>query len=200
MERVLRLYGYSMPNQQEQEARLTRQVFSTNYEEFKCFVAKYDAFQDLPFSQEQTYVVADALFPNSRFILTERDSEQWFLSMSTFTKKLFKIDQLESLTEEDLFTKFRYLFPGYLHSNHKRILTHFKKGIQAETQWGKIFNKEYYIQMYQERNNQIKKYFMEAPEKLLTIDVSEEENTTLICKFLNIPPKLVVKMPHANKS
>ena len=65
MERVLRLYGYSMPNQQEQEARLTRQVFSTNYEEFKCFVAKYDAFQDLPFSQEQTYVVADALFPNS---------------------------------------------------------------------------------------------------------------------------------------
>ena len=54
--------------------------------------------------------------------------------------------------------------------------------------------------MYQERNNQIKKYFMEAPEKLLTIDVSEEENTTLICKFLNIPPKLVVKMPHANKS
>ena len=140
MERVLRLYGYSMPNQQEQEARLTRQVFSTNYEEFKCFVAKYDAFQDLPFSQEQTYVVADALFPNSRFILTERDSEQWFLSMSTFTKKLFKIDQLEK-TEEDLFTKFRYLFPGYLHSNHKRILTHFKKGIQAETQWGKIFNK-----------------------------------------------------------
>ena len=94
MERVLRLYGYSMPNQQEQEARLTRQVFSTNYEEFKCFVAKYDAFQDLPFSQEQTYVVADALFPNSRFILTERDSEQWFLSMTTFTKKLFKIDRL----------------------------------------------------------------------------------------------------------
>ena len=56
-------------------------------------------------------------------------------------EKTFKIDQLESLTEEDLFTKFRYLFSGYLHSNHKRILTHFKKGIQAETQWGKIFNK-----------------------------------------------------------
>ena len=79
-------------------------------------------------------------------------------------------------------------------------MTHFKKGIQAETQWDKLFNKEYYIQMYQERNNQIKKYFMAAPEKLLTIDVSEEENTTSICTFLNIPPKLVVKMPHANKS
>ena len=76
MEQVLRLYGYSMPHQQEQEARLTKQVSCTNYDEFRSFVSKFDAFQDLPFSQDQTYVVADVLFPDSRFILTERDSEQ----------------------------------------------------------------------------------------------------------------------------
>ena len=49
MERVLRLYGYSMPQQQEQEARLTKQVFRTNYDEFVSFVRRYDAFQDLLF-------------------------------------------------------------------------------------------------------------------------------------------------------
>lgn len=200
MERVLRLYGYSMPQQQEQEARLTKQVFRTNYEEFVSFVRRYDAFQDLPFSQEQTYVVADALFPNSKFILTERDSEKWFSSMSKFTKKLFNIDNLKNLTEKDLMTKFRYLFPGYLHSNHQRILTNFKKGLQSETQWNKLFDKEYYIKVYEERNNQVKKYFMGMPGKLLVLDISEEDNTSSICRFLNIPRELVVGMPHENKS
>jgi hypothetical protein len=50
LETVLRLYGFNLPNQQEQEARLTRQCFSTNYLELSDFVRRFDAFQDLPFS------------------------------------------------------------------------------------------------------------------------------------------------------
>ena len=200
MEQVLRLYGYSMPHQQEQEARLTKQVLCTNYDEFRSFVSKFDAFQDLPFSQDQTYVVADVLFPNSRFILTERDSEQWFASMINFTKKIFNLGQVDNLTEKDLLTKFRYLYPGYLHNNHRRILTNFNKGNKLETRWDKLFDKDYYIQMYEERNNQIKKYFMGSTGKLLVIDLSEEKDTESICRFLNIPSELIVKMPHENKS
>ena len=54
--------------------------------------------------------------------------------------------------------------------------------------------------MYEERNNQIKKYFMQMPEKLLVLDISQEDNTSSICRFLNIPKELVVGMPHENKS
>jgi hypothetical protein len=57
LETVLRYYGFKLPNQQEQEVRLTKNVFSTEYEELKEFVQMYDAFQDLPFSQDVGFVV-----------------------------------------------------------------------------------------------------------------------------------------------
>ena len=77
----------SPSNQQEQEIRLVKQVFSTNYSELVSFVNNFNAFQDMPFSQGLTYVAVDALFPNSKFILTERDSEEWFNSYCEFTRK-----------------------------------------------------------------------------------------------------------------
>ena len=64
----------------------------------------------------------------------------------------------------------------------------------------KLFDKEYYIKVYEERNNQVKKYFMGMAEKLLVLNISEEDNTSPICRFLNIPMELVVRMPHENKS
>ena len=120
--------------------------------------------------------------------------------MINFTKKIFNLGQVDNLTEKDLLTKFRYLYPGYLHNNHRRILKNFNKGNKLETRWDKLFDKDYYIQMYEERNNQIKKYFMGSTGKLLVIDVSEEKDTESICRFLNIPSELIVKMPHENKS
>tara|TARA_A100001015_G_C15002764_1_gene719293 strand:+ start:1236 stop:1943 length:708 start_codon:yes stop_codon:yes gene_type:complete len=200
LEKVLRIYGFNLPNQQEQEFRLTQQTFETNYEGFKSFVSGFEAFQDLPFSQEQTYVVADALFPNSKFILTERESEEWFESMCRFTQRLFKIENINELTENDVLNKFRYLYPGYLYNINKRILTNFSYGIKSETSWNFIYEKNYFIKMYEERNNQIKKYFMNTKSKLLVVDITKEKDTAVICKFLNIPEDMVIEMPHSNKS
>ena len=41
--------GIQCHNNRNREARLTKQVFRTNYDEFVSFVRRYDAFQDLPF-------------------------------------------------------------------------------------------------------------------------------------------------------
>ena len=54
-------------------------------------------------------------------------------------------------------------------------------------------------------NNRNKKIFhakkkKKMPEKLLVLDISQEDNTSSICRFLNIPRELVVGMPHENKS
>lgn len=94
MAAILKRYGLKLPSQSEQEIRLTRQTFATNYAPLKDFVAKFDAFQDLPFSQGEVYAVCDALFPDSKFILTERDSEKWFNSLCRFHQKVFKISDL----------------------------------------------------------------------------------------------------------
>lgn len=199
LEQVLRLYGYRMPDQQEQEARLTRQVFSTDYTELKSYCSGFDAFQDMPFSQGQAYVAADALFPNSKFILTERSSDAWFASMYNFHKKLYNIEDMSALTEEDIRTKFNYLYPGYIHATMKMMLTDFQ-GERKEVLWNKLYDKEYYVNLYENRNREIKRYFAEAEDKLLVIDISKETDTGKLCAFLNIPPHMAVPMPHSNKT
>jgi len=199
LERVLRLYGYHLPNQQEQEIRLTKRVFETDYTELVRFCNHFDAFQDMPFSQGLTYVAADALFPNSKFILTERDAESWFSSIVNFHKKIYEIDDISSVTEKDIFETFNYLYPGYVHAKKKRFLTSFD-GPKKDVLWEKLYDKDYYISVYENRNMAIKKYFAESPEKLLIIDVTQEKDTSRICSFLNIPSNLAINMPHENKT
>lgn len=199
LEAIFRLYGFSLPVQAEQETRLTMSCFATNYTELSSFVNQYDAFQDMPFSQGTTYVVADALFPNSKFILAERESEAWFRSMTSFHAKMFGVGEVRKLTEQDVLTKFNYLYPGYAHANMARFLTTFdRKG--SVTNWDKLYDKDYYIEQYELRNAQIKKYFMAAPEKLLVLDMTAEKTTEKICRFLDIPERFIIDTPHMNKT
>jgi len=199
LEHVLKIYGFNLPLQQEQEVRLTKQCFSTNYQGFKEFVSKYDAFQDLPFSQGQTYVVADAIFTNSRFILTERNPEDWFNSLVNFHKKIFKINDLSSMTESDVINRMDYLYPGYAYENISRKLF-VSDDERCFVDWGKLYDKDYYIDQYLRRNLEVKRYFMNSPEKLLVIDLSKEYNTGRLCNFLGLPEEYIVEFPRINKT
>ena len=199
LETVLRLYGYNMPNQLQQEIRLSKLAFSTNYFELTSFCSNYDAFQDMPFSQGLTFVAADAIFPNSKFILSERTAESWYKSICKFHKQRFNLDDISKLTEKDVLEKFTYLYPGYAHSNKQRLLSSFENN-STKVNWEKLYDAEWYIDMYKRRNEEIKRYFMKAPEKLLVIDVTQEKTTEKICKFLNIPFEFIIDMPHSNKT
>lgn len=199
LQAILRLYGYKLPIQKDQEIRLSKAVFSTDYTEFKNFCTEYDAFQDMPFSQGLTYVAADALFPNSKFILTERDPDDWFKSLCNFHKKIFKIPDLNKLTEQDVKEKFKYLYPGYPYNNNERLLSSFKGSLRYIS-WDKLYDYDFYIDMYKKRNEEIKRYFMNTDNKLLVIDVTKEKDTKRICEFLNIPIEYSVSMPHKNKT
>lgn len=199
LEKTLALYGYALPKQAEQEARLVRQVAATDYTEFATFVEKYDAFQDLPFSQGMTYVAADALFPNSKFILTVREPKAWFQSLLKFHKKITGLPDMSKATEQDIKDKFSYLYSGYAHEKATRLLTTFDSE-GRKILWDKLYDEAFYTKIYEERNQQIQKYFADAPEKLLIIDVTKEKTTQKICAFLNIPETLSMLMPHANKT
>lgn len=198
LEETLRFYGYSLPLQKQQEARLSKNVFDTNYVEFLSFVQRYDAFQDMPFSQGLTFVAADALFPNSKFILSVRDSEAWFQSLKLFHMKKNGIDSTK-ISEKDILEKFTYLYDGYGYENKKRFLTTFKNN-KYLVDWTKLYDQKYYIEQYEQRNNLIQKYFVNAPNKLLVIDVTKEATTEKLCEFLNIPKEFVIAMPQRNKN
>jgi len=199
LEAVLRAYGYQMPNQQEQETRLTLPVLRCDYTELRRFVDRYDAFQDRPFSQDETYAVVDALFPDSRFILSERDPDAWFDSMQRAHRKVFGLDTLQGLTEQDVLTRFNYLFPGYLHAITKRLLTQFD-GDRPVVRWDLLYDKDFYVAAYLARNQRIKRHFQDCPHRLLVIDVTQEPTTRRVCEFLQIPAELAFAMPRLNAS
>ena len=63
----------------------------------------------------------DALFPNSKFILTERDSEDWFDSYTFLQKKCLDcIDNLSDLTEQDVKDAEKYEKFQYFHEIKER--------------------------------------------------------------------------------
>lgn len=94
-----------------------------DFKPLNFYIQKYDAFQDVPFSTKSTFAVVDALFPGSKFILTYRDSEEWFNSFLNFHNKIMRIDpDLEKPRQQD-FKKITYLAPSYLQFNFKHFIT-----------------------------------------------------------------------------
>ena len=86
---ILIKLGFRMPNTQIQEKAIVAPLYKGDFLAVRHFIEQYDAFKDLPFSAENFYIVADVLFPNSKFILTIRDRNQWFRSLLIFQKKVF---------------------------------------------------------------------------------------------------------------
>jgi hypothetical protein len=199
LERVLRLYGFNVPNQQAQGVLIAKQTWLGNYEPLKRLVSQYDAFQDIPFSIQSTYIVADSLFPNSKFILTERDPEIWFDSLYRYHQRQTGVQDLRSMTPEDVKTRFKYLYPGFMFESFERTLLTFEEGL-PKVQWDRLYERESYIDAYVRRNKEIKKYFHGRPKSLLCIDLTTEESTAKICAFLDIPAEFEIRVPHLNRT
>jgi|SRR5699024_2408845 len=130
-------------------------------------------FQDVPFSRAYTFIVLDHVFPNSKFILTVRDSpEQWFDSLVRYeTKKRGKNGNPP--TKEDL-------------KNH----VNFYKGrdwdvfLLSNNADDKLYDKKRLTEGYKRHNANIKKYFRNRPEDLLVLNVAEKGAYQKLCDFL----------------
>ena len=199
LEEIFRVYGLSLPDQSEQETLLTENVSNGNYRDLKNFVDRYDAFQDLPFSQGLTYVVCDYIYPNAKFILTIRNDEEWFSSIYNFHKKIWNFKDRRELNESFFKGRNLYLYPDYVFEIVRNMITIEKDG-EAIEDWNLVYDAEHYKKIYRERNNQIIRYFKDRPNKLLTIDLTKEKDTKKICSFLGFPESMVIPTPHLNKT
>ncbi len=77
---------------QEEGELCNVQAHRGNLKPLVDYINQYDAFQDSPFSMTQIYAQVDALFPNSKFILTYRDPEAWYPTFRTlYVMSLFNL-------------------------------------------------------------------------------------------------------------
>jgi len=136
----------------------------------------YDVFQDVPFSLPYTFEILDHEFPNSKFILTVRESaDVWFDSLVRFHSKLFGDGNLPTWKDLERAT---YLYRGFMAEAHRQIY--------AADQFG-LYNRERYIEHYESHNATVRDYFRYRPNDLLILNVSDPDSMARLCSFLDVP-------------
>jgi hypothetical protein len=147
-----------------------------------------EAFQDIPFSLDYTYVILDQAFPHSKFILTVRDSSsEWFSSLSRYHAQIVGKGRLP--TADDL-KEYSYRNVGWLWQTHALIF-----GCNESNVW----NRELYIRQYESHRDAVIDYFRHRPDDLLVFNLSHKNAMERLCQFLGVECNGRT-MPHLNAS
>lgn len=177
IEKVLKDFNYKLGNQEKGEL-LFQDWYKRDFRSIIKLSKTAGAFQDAPFSYPFTFIALDQYFYNAKFILTIRDSpEQWYNSLVTHHSKVWA-DGVNPPTSEDL-KKAKYRYKGFAYEASKTI---FKTSDEDP------YNKEILIDYYLNHNYQVMEYFRSRPEKLLVINVSNDNDYLRLCDFLNKKP------------
>lgn len=197
LEKILQDFGYKLGNQADAEL-LTIDVLKGQYRFFLKYLKTANAFQDLPFSTRNIYKLIDKQYPNAKFILTLRsNSDIWYTSFSNFTKKILKTQDIEceNKIEIDKCKKFMYRYPSFF-SDLLQFLWLRDKTIYFDED--EALDRDYLTYYYNKHIKEVKDYF-ENTNKLLIVNLEEEDAYSKICLFLGKEP-IYEKVPHLNKT
>lgn len=146
------------------------------------------AFQDIPFSLPGTFKVLDENFPNSKFILTIRDSEDaWYKSLTSFHSKIFGNGKIPTKTD---LQNAEYIYRGWIWDVNRMVYN---------TPEDDIYNEAILKQHYLDYNNSVIEYFKDKPNQLLVINLKESDALEKICDFLEVE-KTIESIPWENKT
>lgn len=152
------------------------------------FCSRGNAFQDIPFSLDWTWVALDQAYPGSRFVLTVRSSaDEWYESLTRFHTKI--VDKGRLPTAQDL-RVYGYLYPGWLWQYHQLVY-----GIDENT----LYDRDIYTRNYEAHNAEVLRYFRGRPQDLLVLDAARPDAMQDLCRFLGVPDR-GWQMPHLNTS
>ena len=144
-------------------------------------IDKYDAFEDVP-CQSVEVKILDEKYPNSKFILLERDDESWIKSLEYWSS------------------------PGLKENEDWKTWIKFDRELVTE-RW--VTDRDNLIKEHldykHEKYNIVKEYFRNRPDDLLVMNICGGEGWEVLCLFLNKPipsvsfPKLNVWASDKNR-
>lgn len=135
------------------------------------FARPFRSLSDSPWNHGDLYQKLDAAYPDSKFILTVRESRSWFDSL------------------------YRHATPIHL-LPYGPEFHHYEYGLP----FGEPFTRDHeqqYIEIYEARNQAVKDYFRDQPDSLLVIDWTQD-GVKKVGDFLGIEVK-DIPAPHLNK-
>jgi hypothetical protein len=188
IEKIFKMAGYHVGSQNIGEGLM--KFWKKN--DFRPIIkfAKYggEAFQDIPFSWPNTYRVLADNFPESKFILTIRDSgEEWYQSFIHFHSKLFGQGSLP--------TKYHLINADY----NKKGWAWESFRLLHDSPEEDIYNKEILISDYNKHNQEVISFFSGTPERLLVVNLKDKDAAKRITDFLDLPFTLS-EIPWENKT
>tara|TARA_R110002096_G_scaffold432801_1_gene650228 strand:- start:3901 stop:4608 length:708 start_codon:yes stop_codon:yes gene_type:complete len=165
--------GYIVGHQRTAE-KLMGQWAKRDFKKIVDYCRSAEFFQDIPFSKPYTFVVLDYEFPNSKFILTVRDTpEQWYNSLTKFhAKKWGKDGRIP--TKVDL-QNASYIEKGFPWDLNRWVYN---------TPESNPYSKEELIKAYTAYNESVIEYFRFRPSDLLILNVAEDGAFKKLCDFL----------------
>lgn len=167
--------GFIVGNQRNAE-RLQKYYLKTDFNPIIQYCKSAEVFQDYPFSYPETYKFVDKAYPNSKFILTVRDSpEQWYDSISKFHAKLFGKGILPTKSDLENAT---YVEKGWVWRN----FSFFYNPPNLED----IYSKNNLIKTYIDYNKEVINYFKNRPDDLLILNLSDENAYQKFIDFIDI--------------
>lgn len=178
IEKAFKNLGFIVGNQRKAEL-LMDDYFDNNFTAIIKYCKSAEAFQDVPFSYPNTFKHIDKAYPNSKFILTIRDSsEQWYHSLTSFHSKLFNHGQLPTW---EVLKNTNYVYKGWAYNNFKKLY--------GFTENDDPYDKKTLINSYENHNLEVVNYFKDRPKDLLIINLSEKDAYLKFCNFIGVETK-----------
>jgi hypothetical protein len=154
-----------------------------DFKEILRLARYWNAFADGPWGGTDLYRQLLDVYPDAKYILTERDPEAWYAS---FEKLMTMFDVNTETALETYHAKGMY-GSGY----------YFESIFGIKTLAG---NKKKIIDAYVSHNKNVKEYFRNAGKQLLVLDLANENDVwTKLCTHLERPVP-AVPFPHENRA
>ena len=145
---------------------------------------QFDAFADTPWFLPNVYQESVKQYPESKYILTIRDPEDWYNSLLNLFKANVGADAKNAFEKAEETWRFG-------------IAEVMKKLFNAEN----LVNKDAIMQKYSEDNNKAIQFFESINKPILVLDISKNsgsENWKQISNYLELPiPEK--QFPHSNR-
>jgi hypothetical protein len=117
------------------------------------------------------YRELDAAFPNSKFILTTRETGAWLASVA----RQYEFNDYHSLRN-----RLRALHPKRQHLRDVRACRKAAYGIHG-------YDESLFRRRYERHNAEVRDYFRHRPGDLLELDLSRGDGWPELCGFLGVP-------------
>ena len=158
---------------QEPAEKLIYDWYIRDFKSIIGFCSKFAAFQDVPFSLPFLFIALDQAFPDSKFILTIRNtSEEWYNSITNFHSKIWGNNSIPKYSQ---LQNAKYCYKGfawdYIHYTF-------------ETDETDPYNKEKMINCYLNHIQNVKYYFRSNYEKLLILNVAQKDSLEKLGRFI----------------